>query len=225
MHEGGAGKMSGTLKLYYAFGTCALASHIALIDAGADYEPVRLSFKSEDQKKPDYLEINPKARVPSLVTAEGVLTETPAILTYIAQKFPEARLAPAGDPFAFAEVQAFNSFLCSSAHIAHAHRMRGYRWVDANNAAAIEAMQRKVPEAVGEIFALIEREMLKGPYVMGESYTICDPYLFTLSQWLEDDGVDLSRLPKVSDFRRRMSERSSVIRALEEQTRKLEAVK
>lgn len=217
--------MSGTLKLYYAFGTCALASHIALIDAGADYEPVRLSFKSEDQKKPDYLEINPKARVPSLVTAEGVLTETPAILTYIAQKFPEARLAPAGDPFAFAEVQAFNSFLCSSAHIAHAHRMRGYRWVDANNAAAIEAMQRKVPEAVGEIFALIEREMLKGPYVMGESYTICDPYLFTLSQWLEDDGVDLSRLPKVSDFRRRMSERSSVIRALEEQTRKLEAVK
>src|ERR1700759_3787440 len=68
------------LKLYYAPGTCALASHIALEEAGATYETVRLDFKAEDQKKPDYLKINPKARVPSLLTAEGVLTETPAIL-------------------------------------------------------------------------------------------------------------------------------------------------
>ena len=63
------------LKLYYAPGTCALASHIALEEAGANYEAIRLSFKDEDQKKPDYLKINPKARVPALVTDRGVLTE------------------------------------------------------------------------------------------------------------------------------------------------------
>ena len=82
------------LKLYYAPGTCALASHIALEEAGASYEAIRLNFKSEDQKKPGYLKINPKARVPALVTDRGVLTETPALLVYIAQSFPAARLAP-----------------------------------------------------------------------------------------------------------------------------------
>ena len=72
------------LKLYYAPNTCALASHIALEEAGATYETVRLNFKTEDQKKPDYLKINPKARVPSLVTDRGIITETPALLIYIA---------------------------------------------------------------------------------------------------------------------------------------------
>lgn len=86
--------------------------------------------------------------LPALVTDNGVLTETPAILAFIAQSFPKARLAPLADPFDFARVQAFNSYLCSTVHIAHAHRMRGYRWAD--DPAAIREMQRKVPEAVGE---------------------------------------------------------------------------
>ena len=99
------------------------------------------------------------------------------------------------DPFAFAQMQAFNSYLCSHLHVAHAHRMRGYRWVDADDTHSIAAMQRKVPQSVGECFDLVEREMLKGPWVMGERYTICDPYLFTLAQWLEADGVDPKRIP------------------------------
>ena len=156
--------------------------------------------------------INPKARVPALVTERGVLTETPAMLAFIAQSFPQADLAPLTDPFAFAEVQAFNSYLCSTVHIAHAHRMRGYRWAD--DPAAIAEMQRKVPQSVTACFELIEHGMLKGPWVMGESYTICDPYLFTLSQWLEGDGADLSRLPRVLDFRKRMSERPTVRKAI-----------
>src|SRR5476651_71538 len=97
------------LKLYYAPGTCALASHIALEEAGAKYDLVRLSFKNDEQKKPDYLKINPKARVPSLVTDRGVLTETPALLIYIAQTYPAAKLAPLDDPFALAKAQEFNS--------------------------------------------------------------------------------------------------------------------
>ena len=88
------------LTLYYAPHTCALASHIALEEAGAAYESVRLSFRTEDQKKPDYLKINPKARVPSLVTDRGVITETPALLIYIAQAFPAAKLAPL-DPIVY----------------------------------------------------------------------------------------------------------------------------
>lgn len=202
------------LKLYYVPDTCALASHIALEEAGADYETVRMAFATKDQQKPDYLAINPKGRVPALVTDSGILTETPAILAYIAQSFPQAGLAPS-DPFAFARVQAFNSYLCSTVHVAHAHRMRGTRWAD--DAAAIAEMQRKVPESVGAGFGLIERDMLEGPWVMGESYTICDPYLFTLANWLEADGVDPDRFPKVKDHRQRMAERPAVARALAEE--------
>lgn len=203
------------LKLFYAAHTCSLASHIALEDAGADYTAVRINFSTDEQRKPEYLAINPKARVPALVTERGILTETPAMLAFIAQSFPGAKLAPSDDPFPFAEVQAFNAYLCATLHVAHSHRMRGYRWAD--DAEAIAAMQRKVPESVGACFDLIEKTMLRGPWVMGEAYTICDPYLFTIAQWLEQDGVDPVRIPKVMAHRQRMSERPQVRKAIAEE--------
>jgi glutathione S-transferase len=149
------------------------------------------------------------------VTPRGILTETPAMLAFIAQSFPAANLAALDDAFAFAEVQAFNSYLCSTVHVAHAHRMRGHRWVD--DPAAIVAMQRKVPESVGACFDLIERHMLRGPWVMGAAYTISDPYLFTLAQWMEADSVDPARFPKVAAHRQRMSQRAAVRQALAEE--------
>src|SRR5947208_15380562 len=105
------------LKLYFAPGTCALASHIALAEAGADYTAERIDFKTNQQQSPEYLAINPKGRVPALVTDRGVLTENPAMLAYIAQTFPKAKLAPLDDPFAFAEVQSINSYLSSTVHV------------------------------------------------------------------------------------------------------------
>jgi glutathione S-transferase len=202
------------LTLYYAPHTCALATHIVLEEVGAEYTAKRIDFATNQQRSPEYLKINPKGRVPALVTGRGILTETPAMLVYVAQSFPKAGLAPMNDPFLFAQIQSFNSWLCSHLHVAHAHRMRGYRWVDADDAPSIAAMQRKVPQSVGESFAMVEREMLKGPWVMGERYTICDPYLFTLAQWLEADGVDPKTIPRVIDHRRRMSERATVKKAI-----------
>src|SRR5688572_32012348 len=183
------------LKLFWAPGTCALASHIALEEAGAQVETVKLDFTKGDQRKPEYLKINPKGRVPALVTDRGILTETPAILVYIAQSFPKAKLAPLDDPFAFAQLQAFNSYLCSTVHPAHAHARRGNRWAD--DPAAIAELKRKTPEVVGACFELIERQMFKGPFVTGDAYTICDPYLFTIASWLESDSIDPKRFPKV----------------------------
>jgi glutathione S-transferase len=204
------------MTFYYAPNTCALASHIALEEADAAYESRRLDFASAEQTKPDYLAINPKGRVPALMTERGVLTETPAILAYIAQSHPNADLAPLHDPFAFAELQAFNSYLCATVHVAHAHRMRGSRWADEPE--AWEAMKKKIPQSVGACFALIEHELFRGPWVMGEAYTIADPYLFTLSGWLEGDGLDPAKFPRVHDHRRRMAERPAVKRALERET-------
>jgi len=200
------------LTLYYAPNTCALATHIALEEAGAAYEAVRLDFRANQQRGADYLAINPKGRVPALVTDHGILTETPALLVYVAQRFPEAGLAPLDDPFAFAEAQAFNSYLCSTVHVAHAHRMRGYRWAD--DEAAFAAMRKKVPQSVGDAFAVIEHGLLKGPWVLGETYSLCDPYLFTIAQWLEIDGVDLAALPRVIEHRRRVADRPATQRAM-----------
>ena len=137
------GRTNAMFRLYYAPGTCALATHIALEEAGAPYEAVLVDFGSQAQRSPEYLAVNPKGRVPALVTESGTLTETPALLCFVAQRFPKAELAPLADPFALAQVQEFNSYLCSTVHVAHAHRMRGTRWAD--DAAAIEAMKRKVP--------------------------------------------------------------------------------
>lgn len=203
------------LKLYYVPGTCALASHIALEEAGADYQAVRLSFATEDQRKPEYLAINPKGRVPALATGRGVLSETPAILAFIAQSFPAADLAPV-DPFDFAEVQAFNAYLCSTVHIAHAHRPRASRWTD--DETAIKAIQAKVPQNMTDCFDMIENRMFKGPWVMGDRYTIADPYLFTITRWLEGDSVDPRRFAKVWDHHERMLDRPAVARVLAAQT-------
>lgn len=201
--------------LYFAPNTCALASHIALEDAGAAYQLKRVDFSKTEQQSAAYVAINPKARVPVMTTPRGNLTETPAMLVFIAQSFPEARLAPMDDPFAFAELQSFNSYLCATLHIAHAHRMRGNRW--ANDATSFADMQRKVPQSVGACFELIDKHMLKGPWVMGKNYTVADPYLFTLAQWLEADGVDPARIPRVIEHRSRMAALPNVKKAIAEE--------
>jgi glutathione S-transferase len=198
--------------LFSTPGTCALASHIVLEEIGAAFEIQRIDFATEGQRAPDYLAINPKGRVPALVTPRGVLTETPAVLAFLAQSHPEAGLAPVEDPFGFAEAQAFNSYLCSTVHVAHAHRMRGTRWTD--EPAAIAALQRGAPRSVAAGFALIEQGMLRGPWVLGARYSICDAYLFTLAQWLEKDGVDLRELPRVVEHRTRVAARPAVARAV-----------
>ena len=199
-------------RLYYAPGTCALATHIALDEAGAPYEPAPVDFAAQAQRSPEYLAINPKRRVPALVTERGTLTETPGLLLFVAQCFPHPELAPLSDPFALAQVQEFNSYLCSTVHVAHAHGRRGARWAD--DAAAIEAMKHKVPTTMTECFELIERKLLKGPWVTGGQYTICDPYLFTIGTWIEGDGVDTTKLPRVMEHRKRMLGRPAVQKAV-----------
>lgn len=204
------------LKLFYARNTCALASLIALEESGADYEAVRLDFTASEQRGEKYLAINPKGRVPSLVTDRGILTETPAILAFVAQTFPKAKLAPIDDPFAFGQLQAFNNYLCATVHVAHAHGRRGYRWADEDSSFA--DMKRKVPQTMGECMTMIEANMVEGPWVRGTRYTICDPYLYTVSRWLPGDGVDIEKYPKLSAHATLMEARPAVQKAVADQS-------
>ncbi|MGW8205990.1 MAG: glutathione S-transferase family protein [Hyphomicrobiaceae bacterium] len=195
------------MRLFYAPGSAALAPHIALEETGVPYEAIKVDLNAGEQKKPEFLAINPKGRVPALITDRGILTEAPAILGYIAQTFPDANLI-ASDPFEIAQMQSFNAYICATVHVAHAHGRRGYRWVDQQS--SLEDMKRKLPETVGEAFDLIENDFLKGPWVMGEQYTICDPYLFMASLWRKGDGVPAERHPRVADHMTRMKERPAV---------------
>jgi glutathione S-transferase len=200
------------LTFFYAKGTCSLASHIALEETGAEYKAVAVDLAAGEQRSAEYRAMNPLGRVPVLVTERGPLAESPAILAFLAQTFPAAKLAPLDDPFAFAKVQAFNSYLCSTVHVAHAHGRRGSRWAD--DPVAIAEMKRKAPQVVGAAFELIERDLFQGPWVMGEAYTICDPYLFAMARWLESDSVDPTLLPRIIDHRKRMEDRPAVQKAL-----------
>lgn len=199
-------------QLFYAPATCSLATHITLEEVGAKYELIKIDFSKTEEQSPEYLRVNPKARVPALVTPQGTLTETPAILAFLAQAFPASHLMPSDNTFEFAKIQEFNSYLCSTLHVAHAHRMRGNRWAD--DPEAILSMQKKVPETVSASFSYIEENYLKGSWVMGEQFTIADPYLFTLGRWVEGDGADPDQFPLVMAHRARMLERKSVKKAL-----------
>ena len=191
-----------TARFYYSPRSCALASHIVLEYVGADFEAIRLDFQANQQRSAEYLAINAKGRVPALVTERGVITETPAILLYLAQTHPQSGVAPLDDPFALAELQAVNSWFCSTVHVVHAHGTRGARWAD--EASALQAMKAKVAQNMTDCFDWIERELLRGPWVMGKDFSVADPYLFTLTLWLMQNGVELARFPRVADHYQRM---------------------
>ena len=197
-----------TTRFYYGPKTCALATHIVLEYVGADYEAIKLDFRENQQRSKEYLAVNPKGRVPALVTDRGVITETPALLLYLAQTYPQAKVAPLDDPFALAEMQAANSWFCSTVHVAHAHGPRGSRWSD--DPTALQSMKAKVSKNMNDCFDWIEEELLRGPWLMGANFTVADPYLFTMSSWLATDGVEMAKFPRVTEHFKRMLEMPAV---------------
>jgi glutathione S-transferase len=200
------------LTFYYAHNTCARASYVALLDANAEFAGVRLDFSSNQQNSPEYLAVNAKGRVPSLVTEYGVLTETPALLAYIAQRYPAASLAPLNDPFAFARLQEFNAYLCATFHVAHGHLWRPQRWV--SDPAAMEEIKRAAPGVIAACWSYLENHAFRGPWAMGDSYTICDPYLYTVTSWMEYDSIERSHYPRIAEHYRRMCDLPNVQKAL-----------
>ncbi|MFB2864767.1 glutathione S-transferase family protein [Aeromonas sp. MdU4] len=200
------------LTLFFAPGSCAVAVQIALLETGTPFTARQLNLAAGEQRSPEYLAINPKGRVPALITEQGTLTETPALLLYVAQRFPDAKLAPLDNPFLLARMQEVSSFLASTVHVSHAHGRRGSRWADDEQ--AIAAMQQKVASNMRDGFAQIEQHYLAGPWVLGEQFSVADIYLFVVAGWLKSDGVEISEFPKVAAHYQRMLSRPAVNKAL-----------
>lgn len=195
------------MKLHYAPGTIAAAVAIALHEAGLEFDAIPVDFKSAAQTGPEYRRLNPKGRVPVLEVDGGTLTETGAILDYIAAIAPDAELMPEA-PLEAAHVRAVMYYLASTMHVNHAHGPRAARWADGDAAQA--AMRAKVPQTMAESCAHVEAHCLAGPFVTGRGLSVADAYLFAVCTWLEGDGVDVSGFPRIAAFRDAMEARASV---------------
>jgi glutathione S-transferase len=194
------------MQLYYAPETISVAVAVALEEAGLPHERVRVDFAAAEQRGPDYLKINPKGRVPALRTEGTILTETGAILDYIAAK-SETPLMPA-DPLEAAKVRSVMYYLASTMHVNHAHKMRGHRWADKPESHA--DMAAKVAETMATSARFVEDNCLTGPFILGDTLTIGDCYLFAVCRWLPRDEVDLAPFPKITAFLEAMTARPSV---------------
>ncbi len=196
------------MQLYYTKGTISVAVALALLEAGLDHSLTRVDFATAEQTQDAYLKINPKGRVPALALDDGtVLTETGALLEYVAACAPEAGLVPQ-EPACAAHMRAVMYYLASTMHVAHAHKMRGSRWADQQS--SHDDMTAKVPQTMTACAAYVEAECLRGDYVCGDAFSLADAYLFVVCNWLEGDGVDVGTFPKIAAFVKRMEARDSV---------------
>lgn len=195
------------IKFYYAPSTISVATGLLLEEAGLEYERHALNLAENEQTAPDYLAINPKARVPALVTDKGILTETGAIAEFVAALTPDLGLVPF-DPWRAAQMRAISYYLASTFHVNHAHRRRGHRW--ASNQTSHDDMSANVPRTMAESCAFIEANCALDPFVMGDTFTIVDPWLFAICLWLEGDEVDIRRFPRLAAHFERIANRPSV---------------
>ena len=205
------------MKLYYSPGACSLASHIALEETGAPFEPLLTPTASGAQRTPEYLAINPKGRVPALVDGDLVVTENPAILRFVAVKHPDAKLWPA-EPRLDARCAEWLAWCSSGIHPTYSHIRRPERYAtsEAARADVVETGVKATQKLWGEVEARIAAE--GSPWVLGPDYSVADAYLFVFWTWARSPalGIDAARdLPAWTAHARRMGERPAVRRVLE----------
>lgn len=204
--------VSMSLRLFYSPGACSLVTHIALEEAGAEFEPVRVTLAQGEQLKPEYLAINPHARVPALATEGGVITENVAILNYIADLFGADGSVPRGDPHAAARCNELLGWFASSVHIAFAQIWRAERFTA--DESVWEAIQAGGREVLTRQFAEIETLCGEGWLVPGH-FTAADGYALTFLRWTRRIGFDIGAYPQWAALAGRIVERPAVRRALD----------
>ena len=197
------------IRLYYAPGTCALAAHMVLEEVGADYELCKVDLKAGEQKQPAYLAINPKGSVPALAVEEGILTENPAILTWLADDFAEADLGPGDDPYQRARFASHLGFLGSTVH-PQIGRLLFNKEPSFDDEA--KAHQRGV---VTSKLRILEDDLFHGPWAMGDRFTAADPYQAVFERWARQAGLlDKHDFPKLNAHLDVVQDRPAAIAAL-----------
>jgi glutathione S-transferase len=199
------------IKLYYAPGACSLASHIAIEEIGVPYETQKLNLAAGDQKKPDYLRLNPRGRVPTLVVDGQVLTENIGILTYFGGGYPDAGLWPK-KTWDQAKLVSTMGWLSNTVHPAYGHLLRPERYVD--DEAAKEAVKAKGKASFQGCLEEIDRLLEGHKWCIANQYTVADPYLLVFYRWANRQKMPVRELKHYSALVDRVLARSAVQRVM-----------
>jgi len=197
------------MKLYYMPGTCSLASHIVLREIGNVFELESVdTVAKKTETGADFSSINPKGYVPALRLGGGeVLTESPAILQYIADQNPDADLAPRSGTLERAQLQEHLNYISSELHKSFAPFFSP-NTTDEEKQVARENVERKM-DHFESIFS-DGRE-----YLLGDKFSISDAYLFVVSSWTKPTGIGMDKWPNIAAFSTRIAERKNVKDALQ----------
>ena len=197
---------SARMKLYFMQGACSLAPHVALREAGLPFTLVRFDKKTQllEDGRP-LTAVAPKGYVPVLELDSGErLTEVAVVLQYIADAKPEAGLAPRQGTFERYRLQEWLNYLATEIHKPY--------WPLFHDAAPVEVENARAK--LGRSFAFVDAALAGRPFLLGDTFTVADCYLFTVANWAKAGGVDLAAWPALKDFRSRVRERPAVLAAL-----------
>ena len=195
------------MKLYYAPGACSLSPHIVANEAGIPLELVKVDVKTKTiAREGDFWDVNPKGYVPALELDDGeVLTEGPAIVQYLADRAPDARLAPANGSFERVRLQEALNYLTSEIHKSYSPLFRPD---------VLPAVREERLAYLRKRYALIEKQLEGRKYLLGDRFTVADAYLFTLTRWARGVKLDLTGFPNLEAFQKRVGSRKAALEAM-----------
>jgi glutathione S-transferase len=199
------------LRLFYSPGACSLVPHVALEEAGAAFEAVRKTIAEKAHKRPAYLAINPRGLIPALQTGDRVVTENIAVLAYVGHRWPKSNQLPLDDLPALARMFELLSWFATTVHYG------GFGPIYRARAAGIERTQAELAadrERLRGLFAELDALLAPGPWLLGELYSLADPYPLTFLRWARRLELDVAEHRHWTAHARRMVERPAVRRAL-----------
>jgi glutathione S-transferase len=195
------------MKLYYSAGACSLSPHIALEEAGLTYEALAAPTKTHKLADgTDYYTINPLGYVPLLVLDDGTqLREGPAIVQYIADQVPAKNLAPANGTMARYKLQEWLTFIGTELHKTFSPLF---------NPATPDETKTASKDKLASRLKWVEGQLAGKQYLMGDTFTVADGYLFTVTNWSAPTGFDLTGYPNLLAYRARVAARPAVVAAM-----------
>ncbi len=195
------------MKLYYSPGACSLSPHIVAQELGIELTLEKVDLQSKQTETgANYLEINPKGYVPAITLDDGtLLTEGPAIVQYLADSKPDAGLAPKNGSLERYRLQEILGYINSELHKSYSPLF--------NPATPAEARAERA-SYLKKRYALIEQTLASRPFLLGQTFSVADAYLFTVTNWARMVKLDLSDFPNLIDFQKRVAERPAVQAAL-----------
>ena len=202
-----------TIALYYSPGSCSLAPHIVLNEIGQPFELRRFATAERANYSPEYLAVNPKARIPALLIDGFTLTENPAVLAFLGRRFPDAGLYPADGGEAEARCLELLAWSSNTVHVAYAQLFRPERFVrdERNYPPVKESGDFNFQQCLAEIEHMLQHR----EYSLGSRFSVVDPFWLVFYRWGVRTRYDMrSRFPAFTAFAERLSRRPSVERAL-----------